>query len=123
MICFHKCLALCVCCPFRANPSKWELDVVVDVEMHWEYTSALDTLYFVCVSKSTFFFLRKEIAGCSGGRDQEDCGSKPVQVNIWWDPILKKILHKKCWWSASRFRPWVQASVSKKKEKKRKERK
>jgi hypothetical protein len=31
----------------------------------------------------------------SGGRDQEDCGSKPAWANSWQDPILKKTLHKK----------------------------
>jgi hypothetical protein len=31
----------------------------------------------------------------SGVRDQEDLGSKPVQANSLWDPILKKTLHKK----------------------------
>jgi hypothetical protein len=31
----------------------------------------------------------------SGGRDQEDCGSKPAWANSWQDPILKKMLHKK----------------------------
>jgi hypothetical protein len=31
----------------------------------------------------------------SGGRDQEDCSSKPAQANSFRDPILKKTLHKK----------------------------
>jgi hypothetical protein len=31
----------------------------------------------------------------SGGRDQEDCGSKPVQANSSRDPILKKKNHYK----------------------------
>jgi hypothetical protein len=31
----------------------------------------------------------------SGGRDQEDCGSKPAQANRSQDPILKKTPHKK----------------------------
>jgi hypothetical protein len=31
----------------------------------------------------------------SGGRDQEDHGSKPVQANSLCDPILKKNHHKK----------------------------
>jgi hypothetical protein len=31
----------------------------------------------------------------SGGRDQEDCGSKPLQANSSWDPILKAPHHKK----------------------------
>jgi hypothetical protein len=25
----------------------------------------------------------------SGGRDQEDCGSKPAQANRLWDPVSK----------------------------------
>jgi hypothetical protein len=43
----------------------------------------------------------------SGGRDQEDQGSKPAQANSLWDPILKKPITKKGWWSGSRCRPWV----------------
>jgi hypothetical protein len=31
----------------------------------------------------------------SGGRDQEDNGSKPTQANSSRDPILNKALHKK----------------------------
>jgi hypothetical protein len=31
----------------------------------------------------------------SGGRDQEDCGSKPAQANSFRNPISKKILRKK----------------------------
>jgi hypothetical protein len=31
----------------------------------------------------------------SGGRDQEDHSSKPIQANISQDPISKKTLHKK----------------------------
>jgi hypothetical protein len=38
----------------------------------------------------------------SGGRDQEDHGLKPAQVNSSQDPISKKNHHKKGWWSGSR---------------------
>jgi hypothetical protein len=31
----------------------------------------------------------------SGGRDQEDCGSRPALINSSQDPILKKIHHRK----------------------------
>jgi hypothetical protein len=31
------------------------------------------------------------------------------------DPILKKTITKKGWWSASRYRPWVQTPVPQKK--------
>jgi hypothetical protein len=31
------------------------------------------------------------------------------------DPILKKTITKKGWWSASRYRPWVQVPVHQKK--------
>jgi hypothetical protein len=37
----------------------------------------------------------------SGGRDQEDLGSKPVQGNSWRDPILKKRIIEKVWGSGS----------------------
>jgi hypothetical protein len=40
----------------------------------------------------------------SGGRDQEDSGSKPAQANNLQDPILKKPITKKGWWSDSRCR-------------------
>jgi hypothetical protein len=30
----------------------------------------------------------------SGGRDQEDCGSKPARANSLWDPILKNVSQK-----------------------------
>jgi hypothetical protein len=51
----------------------------------------------------------------SGGRDQEDCGSKPTRTNNLQDPILKKLFIKKDWWSGSRFRPCFQAPVPHKK--------
>jgi hypothetical protein len=47
----------------------------------------------------------------SGGRDQEDLGSKPAQANNFRDPISKKPFTKKGWWSVSRCRPWVPAPV------------
>jgi hypothetical protein len=37
----------------------------------------------------------------SGSRDQEDCGSKPTQANSLQDPISKKLITKKGWWSSS----------------------
>jgi hypothetical protein len=41
----------------------------------------------------------------SGGRDQEDHGLKPARANSFRDPILRKPITKKGWWSGSRFRP------------------
>jgi hypothetical protein len=42
----------------------------------------------------------------SGGRDQENCSSKPAQANSLQDPISKKpFTKKKDWWSGSRCRP------------------
>jgi hypothetical protein len=38
----------------------------------------------------------------SGGRDQEDHGSKPALANSLQDPLLKKPFTKKGWWSGSR---------------------
>jgi hypothetical protein len=38
----------------------------------------------------------------SGGRDQKDCDSKPTQASSSWDPIMKKTITKKGWWSGSR---------------------
>jgi hypothetical protein len=49
----------------------------------------------------------------SGGRDQEDRGSKPAQAKCSRDPISKKPITKG-WWSGSRWRPWVQTPVPKK---------
>jgi hypothetical protein len=37
----------------------------------------------------------------SGGRDQEDQGSKQAQANSSQDTILKKTIIKKGWWSGS----------------------
>jgi hypothetical protein len=34
-----------------------------------------------------------------GGRDQEDCGSRPAWENSLGDPILKIHNTKKVWWS------------------------
>jgi hypothetical protein len=51
----------------------------------------------------------------SGGRHQEDHGLKPARTNSSQDPILKKPIMEKGWWSSSRYRPWVQAPVLKKK--------
>jgi hypothetical protein len=48
----------------------------------------------------------------SGSGDQEDHGSKPAQANSSQDPISKKPITKKCLWSGSWCRPWVQTSVS-----------
>jgi hypothetical protein len=47
----------------------------------------------------------------SGGRDQEDWGSKPTQANSLWDPILKNSSQKRGWRSSSRCGPWVQAPL------------
>jgi hypothetical protein len=38
----------------------------------------------------------------SGGRDQEDHGSKPAWANSSRDSISKKLIIKKGWWSGSR---------------------
>jgi hypothetical protein len=40
----------------------------------------------------------------SGGRDQEDHCSNPAQVNSSGDPISKKPITKKGWWSGSKCR-------------------
>jgi hypothetical protein len=50
----------------------------------------------------------------SGGRDQEDCGSKPDQANSSSVPILKKPTTKKGWQSGSRCRPELNPSAAKK---------
>jgi hypothetical protein len=47
----------------------------------------------------------------AGGRDQEDCSSKPAQANSLRDPISKNTSHKKGWWSGSKCKPWVQAPI------------
>jgi hypothetical protein len=41
----------------------------------------------------------------SGGRDQEDCDSKPADGSSLQDPTLKKPITKKNWWTGSRCRP------------------
>jgi hypothetical protein len=52
----------------------------------------------------------------SGGRDQEDQGLKSANNSR--DPISKKkTITKKGWWSGSRYSPWVQTPVCKKKKK------
>jgi hypothetical protein len=48
----------------------------------------------------------------SGGRDLEDGCLKTAWANSLWDPILKKLITRKGWWSGSRYRPWVQNPVS-----------
>jgi hypothetical protein len=54
----------------------------------------------------------------SGGRDQEHHGLKPARANSSWNSVSKIPIIKKGWWSGSRWRPWVQAPVPKKKKKK-----
>jgi hypothetical protein len=54
----------------------------------------------------------------SGGRDQEARGSKPAQANNSRDPISKKPVTRKDWWSGSKCRPRVQTPILKKKKKK-----
>jgi hypothetical protein len=56
----------------------------------------------------------------SGGRDQEDRGSKPARTNSSRDPVLKKPFTKKGWWGNSRHRPRVQTLNTARKKKKRK---
>jgi hypothetical protein len=41
---------------------------------------------------------------CSGGRDPEDHGSKPAWGNNSQDPISKKLITIKDWWSRSKYR-------------------
>jgi hypothetical protein len=43
--------------------------------------------------------------GYSAGRDREDRGSKPAWANSSQDPILKKSIAKKGWWSNLRCKP------------------
>jgi hypothetical protein len=47
----------------------------------------------------------------SGGRDQEDQGSKSTWKNTSPDPISKIPNMKKGWWNGSRCRLWVQVPV------------
>jgi hypothetical protein len=47
----------------------------------------------------------------SGGRDQQERGSKLAWANSLWDPMSKKPITKKGWWSGSRYRSWVQIPV------------
>jgi hypothetical protein len=57
----------------------------------------------------------------SGGRDEEDHGSKPAWANSSRDHILKKPITKKGWWSGSWCRPWVQTPVPQGGKKKKRE--
>jgi hypothetical protein len=50
----------------------------------------------------------------SGGRDQEDGGSKPAWANSSQDPISKKPITKKAWWSRSRCSPEFKSQYQKK---------
>jgi hypothetical protein len=60
----------------------------------------------------------------SGGRDQEDHGSKPAWANSSQDPILKNPITKKEWWNGLRCRPQIQAPIpQQQQQKKQKERK
>jgi hypothetical protein len=47
----------------------------------------------------------------SGGRDQEDRGSKTTHGNSLRDPILKTPITRKGWWSGSRCGSCVQAPI------------
>jgi hypothetical protein len=51
----------------------------------------------------------------SGGRNQEDCSSKPAQANSSHNPISKKPFTKKGWWSGQRCRPSSNPSIAKNK--------
>jgi hypothetical protein len=53
----------------------------------------------------------------SGGRDQEDCGLRPVWANSLQDPISKNHQKKKDWWNSSRCRSCVQTPVLQRKKK------
>jgi hypothetical protein len=48
-----------------------------------------------CTCKTTYL----------GGRDEEDHGSKLTRANSSGDPISKKSITKKGWWSGSKYRP------------------
>jgi hypothetical protein len=52
-------------------------------------------------------WLTPVILATQGGRDQEDCGSKPACANSSQDLITKK-----GWWNGSKCGPWVQTPVS-----------
>jgi hypothetical protein len=51
----------------------------------------------------------------SGGRDQEDRGSKPAWANNSRDPILKKPITEIDWWSGLRCRHCKTPALEKKK--------
>jgi hypothetical protein len=56
----------------------------------------------------------------SGGRDQEDQGSKPAQQIVNETLSWKKLITKKGWWSGSRCRTWVHTLVLQKNPKNKK---
>jgi hypothetical protein len=61
--------------------------------------------------------------GYSGGRDQEDRCSKPVQANSLWDPILRIPNTKRAGGVAQGVGPGFKPLYCKKKKKERKKRK
>jgi hypothetical protein len=52
----------------------------------------------------------------SGGRDQEDLGSKPAWANNSQDTISKNSSQKKGWWSGSRYKALSSSPTTEKKE-------
>jgi hypothetical protein len=55
-------------------------------------------IYFEHKAVYTYIY----IPSYSGGKDQEDCGSKPALANSSGDPISKNPSQKSGWWSGSR---------------------
>jgi hypothetical protein len=48
----------------------------------------------------------------SGGRDQEDCGSKPAQANSSQDPVSKKLTQKRTGGMAQEVGPEFKPQIS-----------
>jgi hypothetical protein len=118
-------------------PHVWRSPSLLLLKKYWFrakslHNSVIENLPSICEVPSsnpntkTFFFKNLNCQApaahaCnpsySGGRDQEDHGSKPAWANSFWDPTSKKPIthtHKKGWWSDSRCRPWVQTQYRQK---------
>jgi hypothetical protein len=111
----------------RKNDGPWGLRIFLISDQFWISTVFIlwgmwifkdrDNIQQCCLQESAWSWVM--VAHICNPRylGSEDSSSKRVPGNSSRDPISKKPLTKKGWWSGSRCRPWVQTPVPKEKKK------
>jgi hypothetical protein len=84
-------------------PGRWYTPVIpVLGRLRWEDQASLGYIGRTWLKEKANIVTHAYNPSYSGGRDQVDLGSKSAWANRSHDPISKKHITKKGWWSGSR---------------------